>query len=90
MTDVLDCYEFIYRHLAAEMANRASNPSWIERERQVVADAASAWASAHHVYRRVTVEDVERIETAALGHSDYATKLCLYVAEFVCRVEARP
>lgn len=63
---------------------------WIERERYLVATAANEWATAHGWDGRCTVEDVERLEVRAVGHIDYATKLALYVAEFVFLASPRP
>lgn len=70
--------------LVAEQAHRHEHDDWIERERRAMCDAAQGWRDRHGgVGRRVTPEDVERIEHRAVGHSDYTPKIALYVAEFV-------
>lgn len=81
----LDCRDHIYAALVNEMTHRRDDPglAWIGRERQAVADAATRWARANNLDRTVTAADVERIEGAAIGHSDYASKLALYIAELV-------
>jgi hypothetical protein len=83
MSPRLACHEHIYKALRAEMDHRAQHEDWVERERAAVATAAREWAAHAGYDRSVTVEDVERIETSAVGHCDYASKLALYVAELV-------
>lgn len=80
-----DCRSFIYHELLAEMEYRRDSHGleWVDNERRRVARAAAEWASINDYPTIVTVEDVERIEHAAVGHVDYASKLALYVAEFV-------
>lgn len=54
--------------------------SWVLREHQVMCDAVNVI----RLERRrpyVTVEDIARVETGALGHFDYASKFALYCAE---------
>ena len=80
---MLDCRSYILNALIQTMDKRSHSDSWIEDERLTVACSASEWAQAHGYAQRVTVDDVERIETSAVGHIDYAAKLALYVAEFV-------
>lgn len=79
------CADFIHKALAAEMAQRTNAPGveWIENERVAVTIAANQWAQAHPPARTVSVDDVERVETMAVGHVDYASKLPRYVAELV-------
>lgn len=57
--------------------------AWVESERMAVAVAANQWAEAHGIARRVTVEHVESVESMAMGHVDYASKLALYVSDLV-------
>lgn len=80
---LMACREHLLRALKEAMGKRHAREDWEAFERQTVAMAANAWAQAHGYERRVTVEDVERIEQGAVGHVDYASKLALYVAEFV-------
>lgn len=77
------CRAYLLAALKEQMANRAEFTDWIERERFAIALAANEWAAGHGLAKRVTVADVERIEVMAVGHVDYASKLALYVAEFV-------
>lgn len=85
MTDLLACRDAILAALTDEMSRRRDDPTlaWINRERVAVANAAHDWALAHDMSCTVTVADVERVETTAAGHIDYASKLALYVAELV-------
>jgi hypothetical protein len=81
---LMSCRGFVLDALCTEMANRSlcQDLSWIDLERQAVAMAANRWADAHG-FRHVTVADIEHIEVGAVGHVDYASKLALYVAEYV-------
>jgi hypothetical protein len=89
---LMACRSYILSRLIETMEERAASDDWIGNERLAIALAANEWATTHdraHVtaagyHRPVTVEDVERIETRAVGHADYASKLALYVAEYVC------
>ena len=60
---------------------------WTAGEHMAVAVAANTWAEANGLRNRVTVADVERVETMALGHIDYGRKLALYVAELLYQPE---
>lgn len=82
MSDLRKCADYIYAALVNEMADRSA-PEWEENERVAVAIAANQWTQAHPPAMTVTVEDVERVESMAVGHVDYARKLSLYVAELV-------
>ena len=79
---VRDCRNHVMAALVQAMAARPRY-DWIEQEPTAVAVAANQWAEAHGIGRRVTVDDIERIEGNAVGHVDYASKLALYVAEFI-------
>lgn len=83
-SQVWACRDHVLAALRDEMSRRpdAADLGWIDRERQVVADAATAWAATNYA-RSVTAADVERIEGGAVGHVDYAEKLAWYVAELV-------
>lgn len=80
---LMRCREHILQALKDAMAERHKHLHWVEFERQAVAMAANEWAKAQGIDRTVTVADVEVIEQKAVGHVDYASKLALYVAEFV-------
>jgi hypothetical protein len=89
-TDLLiECRDFILTALIKEMARRGDDLEWIDQERRAVSAAATVWANRHGIRRAVTADDVERIEVTAVGHSDYATMLALYVAEYVLQGEPR-
>lgn len=79
---MIACRDHILKALSAEMEHRDDHDDWIERERQAVATATDSWAVANGGWV-LSAADVERIEGLAVGHSDYATKLALYVAERV-------
>jgi nitrate reductase assembly molybdenum cofactor insertion protein NarJ len=76
------CRDQILAALRAQMAHRNDHPDWMHRERVAIATAATMYALAHGL-RAVTVMDVERIEHAAVGHFDYASKISLYISEMV-------
>ncbi len=82
--DMIGCRDRVYRALVAQMDVRSKyqDLSWVEVERDAVTEAANAWAIAH-AYEPITSATVERVERSAVGHSDYASKFCLYVAEAV-------
>lgn len=81
------CTQYILDALVKKMWERTGQPVdvWVPAERMAVAVAANTWAEAHGMTRRVTVRDVERVETLAMGHVDYGKKLALYVAELLYR-----
>lgn len=82
--DIRECRIYVLMGLTEAMEKRHDRPdTWVEDERLAVAVAANEWATAHGYDRRITVEDIERIEGNAVGHIDYATKLALLVAEFI-------
>lgn len=85
MSDLRGCADSIHTALLDEMRHRTQQPDWINRERAAVADAANRWAQQHQLDRAVSVADVERVETGAIGHVDYARKLAWYVAELLHR-----
>lgn len=81
---LMECRDTILDALEKEMEQRRRNPgSWIENERCAVHYAASYWIWDHGLGKKITVEDILRIEPRAVGHIDYASKLALYVAEFI-------
>lgn len=75
-------HEHIYAALLEEQEWRGQHRDWVERERTAMAVAGNSWAEAQGLARRLTVADVERLETRALGHSDYSSKVTLYLAEW--------
>lgn len=83
----LACRDYVLSALIKAMERRHEymGIEWVSPERMAVAVAANEWATANAPAATVTVDDVERVEQMAVGHSDYATKLALYVAELVTR-----
>lgn len=82
---LLEARDHIVTALRDEMDKRptmASNLKWIEKERWAVVYAANDWAQANN-FGSITASDVKHLESLAVGHVDYALKLCLYVAERV-------
>lgn len=77
---MLKARDHILRALSNEMTHRETNPHWVDDERMSVVLAANEWAISRGL-PTLTFADVERIETSAVGHIDYASKLALYVAE---------
>lgn len=81
---IMDADDYCYSALRKAMAVRKDHPDdWVEFERLTITVAANAWAVAHGSTDTITVADVERVEGLAMGHSDYASKLALYVAELI-------
>jgi hypothetical protein len=74
--------DLVHGALVAAAKDRSS-PTWEADERGVMANAANLAAMAYGVPGRVTVDDIERLEGRAVGHSDYGLKVALYIAEFV-------
>jgi len=66
--------------LVREAAKRGKNLAWIEAERKVMLTLVNQERQKHG-RDPVTLEDVERVERSAVGHSDYAHKFALYCAE---------
>lgn len=87
LSTLLRCRDYVLAALLEEMTFRShrADLTWIEREREAVAVAANRWAKNNDIGRRVTVDDVERLEQQAIGHSDYASKLALGVADMITR-----
>lgn len=77
--ELLRLHEQLKVALIAQMARRRDYPDleWVDAEREALATAVNRWAGTE----LMTAADVERVEGPALGHCDYASKLCLYVAE---------
>ena len=66
----------------ADQRDQREGITWIKIERQAMCDAVNR----HRARLRkapVAVEDVERVETSASGHTDYGTKFALYCTELV-------
>ena len=80
------CQEFLLKKLTQAMDVRdrwASTDLWIEFERNALADATWEWAKKYGG-RAIPPSEIESYENMAVGHVDYARKICLYTAERVC------
>jgi hypothetical protein len=79
------CRRYLFDQLGKQMERRKerSCEEWIVYERYTLADHANAWAADYAPLRTVTVDEIESIECLAVGHSDYQSKIALYVAELV-------
>lgn len=84
-------HRYLLASLQRQAAQRDDYPDleWIEAEHVAMANAANEWAETHGLEPRVTTEIVARIEQPAVGHSDYAHKFALYVAEYLYTSPAR-
>jgi hypothetical protein len=81
---MLECHTWVWRAHKVAMDQRKDHPKdWVEFEHTSLAIAANEWAESKGIAQRITTDDIERIEVTALGHTDYSSKLCLYVAEFI-------
>lgn len=80
----------ILEALLDEMKRRSRNPNtWETRERTAVVIAANKYAYKHKL-KGVTTDDVLDVERLAVGHTDYALKLALYVAELIHGLSVTP
>lgn len=82
--EFLECRTSILHALRAQMDKRdLKSESWIAAERSAMVYAANKWRGRHGPLKWISQEDVEHVETLAMGHVDYASKVSLYVAEMV-------
>lgn len=83
--EFLACHAWLRRRFKAATDQRHGHPGneWEEYERVELAIAANSWADSHGLGKTVTRDDIEAIEGQAIGHVDYASKLCLYTAELL-------
>ncbi len=63
-----------------ELRGDSSVDEWVHNERE----GMRRWAS-EAAHREFTLAEIERVENMAVGHTDYSSKFCLYVAELVVR-----
>lgn len=89
MGDFNNGYRHILAALTAEMKHRREHDDWIERERLAVVIAANEWAQARAITRRISMREAEMLEMRAIGHSDYASKYALHVAEWLYTPDRR-
>jgi hypothetical protein len=83
--EMLRCHKRLKDVLRKAQDQRPKHPyDWVENEHVALLVAVNEWAEDHD--RPVlTLEDIERVEVQALGHYDYSSKFCLYIAEELYR-----
>lgn len=87
--EMLACKKYLQDKLSKTAKQRHRHDNWVEREQQAVTDSANRWARKHGLKVAVTFEQVVDLEVCAVGHIDYASKFCLYVAEYLYGVSPR-
>ena len=71
------------RQEAMSQRNLFAGDDWIIWERCQLVYRANSWAKAYDIPKLVSLAEVEAVESLAVGHVDYASKLTLYVAELI-------
>ena len=81
---MLACREHLLAALRTETDQRPQRdcPECFNLELAGVLTAANRWAD-RHGYQPVTAADVTAADQRAVGYVDWASKLCLYVAEHI-------
>ena len=84
-TQMDDCRINLLKHLKEAMSQRNlfAGDDWIIWERCQLVYRANSWAKAYDIPELVSLAEVEAVESLAVGHVDYASKLTLYVAELI-------
>lgn len=82
---LISARDVILKAQAKAPSRRKDMMNWFENEMRIVLEAANSWALKNHG-TVITYEDVLRMDQHAYGHSDWASKLALYVAELVVGV----
>ena len=78
----------LYHDLHEVLCGEADKRKQQSPEEWVLGERAAMWEAVNQ-YRTqlgkkpLTIEDVERVEQSAVGHSDYGTKYALYCTELV-------
>ncbi len=83
---MLRCMAFLRKELQSQTDRRHEydGMEWAEAELAHVTTQANRWSVWNEAPNLVTIADVRRVDQQAVGHVDWAQKLCLYVAELVC------
>ena len=86
-----DLYKKFLEELKVVQNQRRGVPSevWVPREREFMLNLINT-ARSEEGRPPVAIEDVERVETFAMGHVDYTSKFALYCAELVVHTEVKP
>lgn len=66
--------------LRQRLLNHIATREWDEAMNGELAESANAWAQARG-YGFVTVAEVDRFDSTAMGHIDWAEKLALRIAD---------
>ena len=67
--------------LRQRMLDHIATRRWDEKMNGELAEQANSWALAHG-YDLITVEQVDRFDSLASGHIDWAQKLALSIADY--------
>lgn len=59
---------------------------WVLYERSVMLDAVNSFRLKNG-FEQVTLDDIEKVERQAVGHSDYSRKFSLYCAELAMNLQ---
>lgn len=82
--EMLDCRDHLLRALTAAMEARVAEhvDDWTVVELTALRDACEAWdgPNKRSVPSMIAIGAADRV---AMGHVDYASKVCLYVAEMM-------
>lgn len=73
----------------AELRRGRTFEEWSKAEAMAVWAAARDFAQQHGL-PVPTLDDVERLERHACGHTDYVSKWALYIVELMVRAEPEP
>lgn len=79
---ILTTRDTLLNKLGEAQRQRGKRLDWIEHERAAMLDAVNCERTCMRKLP-LLLEDIERIEQQALGHSDYSLKFALYGAELV-------
>lgn len=67
-----------------------TKPRDYNRELFMIGAETGTWARKHPAACSVTLQELERCDTMAVGHIDWWSKLCLYVAETAYGLRPKP
>lgn len=81
---MMRCYEWLRGEFKEASRKRGDDPDvWIPEEIASMTRSANLWALVEDIDRTITEEQVTTIDTYCSGHVDYASKLCLRIAELL-------
>lgn len=86
-TEILALRDHLTKVLSKETKIK---PRDFNRELFVIGAETGTWAREHPQARSVTLTELERCDTMAVGHIDWWSKLCLYVAETAYGLRPQP